>query len=683
MEREKPEIIPKIISTPFRKTAKGKIYVTTMDFINFLQFLNFCKAKINEAFEYIQIKDNIVKIVDKSFMIQTCLEWLENSFENFSDQGFTIKDVHEAWVSRIRILMDEKTLYFLPTIEFSPHFDTEKECFLYFKNTAVKIDKETIVLVDYQDLNGHVLEEQIIDRDFEFPEQTSSTLICFFQLFVRNISNQLTNRINAFESILGYLMHRFQNPAKSKAVILLDGSINELNIVSGGTGKSLFVKALSFVRIVCDISGKDFDIRNIFSLQRATPQTNIAAINDAKENQNFESFYGRITDGFTINKKYKPEIYIPFNRAPKMLITSNYMLRAPSGNSTERRRYEIEFSEHYGEHLTVYEDFGHYFFDDWDRNQWNEFSMYMMCCIQKYLNTGLIEASSINLKERRLINDVGIELIEFLDEELLRTKRLHKKELFQTFIRGGYVSYKYLPTQKTFTTRIKKYFEYKEINYIETPSNSKVYFEVVEESSLASYTTIKDVTTDYRIVDTANKMTRLVKELKKHFSENPNGVLALDLETTGLDAHNEKIVCMALTFKERRGYNIIFPKHRTKVNDFIKPIFHFLENENIIKVFHNAKFDLKFLQLYEIAIGGTIKDTIIMDYLLDPNRKTHGLKEISKLHLNYAQVDYQELTKGKSIREVPPEELTQYACEDTDQTFQLYHYINNELKSKL
>jgi hypothetical protein len=681
MKKEKIEIIRKEISTPWLFVGKKRVEIPIMDFIYFLCFLNFCKTKINEIVEYIHIKDNIVKIVDKPFMIQACVDWLENNFKNFPNEGFTIKDVIEAWVTKVKVLMDEKTLYFLPTIEFQPHLDSEETSFLYFKNTAVKIDKETIILVDYEDLDGHVLEEQIINRDFDFPQQELSTLDIPFRKFISNISNQLSDRINSFQSIIGYLLHRFQNPVKSKAIVLLDGTINEINIVSGGTGKSLFAKALSFMRLVCDISGKDFDSRNTFSFQRVTPQTNIVAINDIKENQNFELFYGRITDGFTINRKYKPEIYVPFSKSPKMLITSNYILRAPPGNSTKRRLLEIELSEHYGEHRTVYEEFGHYFFDDWDTDQWSEFSMYMMCCIQKYLNTGLIEADSINLNERRLINDVGIELIEFLDEELIRTKKLHKKELFLTFIKGGYVSYKYQPTQKSFTTRMKKYFEYKGIDYVETPSNTKVYFEVKEESSTIVYTTIKDVSIDYKTVNTINKMTRLSTKLTEHFKENPEGVLAIDLETTGLDAHLHEIVCMSLTFKERTGYNIIFPKQKTKVIDFIQPIMPFLKNDNIKKVFHNAKFDLKFLQLYGITINGEIKDTMIMDYLLDPNRKTHGLKEISKLHLNYSQVSFEELIKGKSVREITLEELTLYACEDTDQTFQLYHYINNKLNS--
>ncbi|MBF2707430.1 hypothetical protein [Flavobacterium soyangense] len=683
MKNEKNEITQKVISTPFRKTAKGRIYIPTMDFINFLNFLSFYRAKVNGMLEYVQVKGNLVKIVDKPFMIEVCLDWLENNFESYSNDGFTIKDVLESWVAKIRVLMDEKTLYFLPTIEILLHLDTENESYFYFKNTAVKVDKYSITLVDYKDLNGNVLEEQIIDREFKLPKSGSSKTSVPFQRFICNISNQLPDRINAFESVIGYMLHRYQNPANSKAVILLDGTINELNIVSGGSGKSLFVKGLSYMRSLCDISGKDFDSRNNFSFQRVSPQTNIVAINDIKENQNFEMFYGRVTDGFTISKKYKTDVYVPFCLSPKMIITSNYLLKAPMGNSTERRRYEIEFSEHYGKHLTVFEDFEHYFFDDWNTDQWNEFSMYMICCIQKYLNSGLVQADSINLNERRLINDVGIELIEFLDEELIRSKKLHKKELFQTFVKGGYVSYKYQPTQKSFTTRLKKYLEYKGYNYKETPSNTKIYFEVVNNSPPIVYTTIKDISVDYRIVDTKNKMTRLVKELTKYFGENRQGVLAIDLETTGLDPHNDEIECMALTFKERTGFNVSFRMQKGKILDFIQPIMPFVTSETITKVFHNAKFDLKFLQLYGIEINGQIKDTMIMDYLLDPNRKTHGLKEISKLHLGYCQVNYEEMLKGKSIKEVPIEELTNYACEDTDQTFQLYHYINNQLNSKL
>lgn len=603
-------------------------------------------------------------------------------FDDNVGEKTTKNDILSAWVNKAKIMLDDHVLCNLPNIKFQMHLDNEYESYLYFKNTAVKVNQEDIEPIAYKDLTWYVLDSQIIDRDYVIPQKQLADLNIPFRTFVSRISNGLNERINAIESVIGYMLHRFQNPARAKAIILYDETINELNLIDGGVGKSLLVKALGYVRNLCEISGKDFDSRNAFSFQRVATTTNIVSINDIKQNQNFEIFYGRISDGFTINEKYKKEKFIAFEQSPKLIITSNYMLNAPSGNSSDRRRYEFEFSSYYGKHVTVYDDFGHYFFKDWTISQWSDFTNYMVLCLQKYLNTGLIEAPYVNLVERRLINEVGIELMEFLDEELLRAKKLHKKELFQTFIRGGYISHKYHPTQKSFTTRIKKYFEYKGINYIETPSNTKIYFEVVEETSSVIYTTINDIKVNYYTVDTANKINRLAKKLEEHFNENPKEILVIDLETIGLDPYKGEIVCMALTFKERTGYNIIFPKHKSKIIDFIKPILPHLENESVVKVFHNAKFDLKFLQLYEIQISGIIKDTLIMDYLLDPNRKKHGLKEISKLHLHYSQVSFEELTKGKSILEIPPEELTLYACEDTDQTFQLYHFINNRLNSK-
>lgn len=70
---------------------------------------------------------------------------------------------------------------------------------------------------------------------------------------------------------------------------------------------------------------------------------------------------------------------------------------------------------------------------------------------------------------------------------------------------------------------------------------------------------------------------------------------------------------------------------------------------------------------------------MILDYLLDPNRKTHGLKEISERHLQYHQISFEEMLNGRVITEVPKEELTKYACEDVDLTLQLYHYLTQQL----
>lgn len=158
-------------------------------------------------------------------------------------------------------------------------------------------------------------------------------------------------------------------------------------------------------------------------------------------------------------------------------------------------------------------------------------------------------------------------------------------------------------------------------------------------------------------------------------------ILVIDLETTGLDPFTEHIVSIAISVEKGKGFNIVLPfyKNKAKVKEFLQPILPILEDETIIKVFHNAKFDLKFFHQYGIKIKGEIKDTMIMDYLSDPNRKTHGLKEISELHLHYHQISFEEMRKGRDITEVPKEELTKYACEDADLTLQLYNFLTQQL----
>lgn len=162
---------------------------------------------------------------------------------------------------------------------------------------------------------------------------------------------------------------------------------------------------------------------------------------------------------------------------------------------------------------------------------------------------------------------------------------------------------------------------------------------------------------------------------------NIHKVLVIDLETTGLDPFTDYIVSIAISFEKGKGFNIVLPfyKNKAKAKEFLQPILSILKDETITKVFHNAKFDLKFFHQYGIEIKGEIIDTMILDYLFDPNRKTHGLKEISELHLHYHQISFDEMRKGRNITEVPKEELTKYACEDADLTLQLYHFLSRQL----
>jgi 3'-5' exonuclease len=664
--------------------SKGNITVRvpTLHFIQFLGCLNYRYAYIDGYYQIVRIQDNIItQIKDNAEIIGVALKWLDENATGLLIGGVYKDQIKSAWINKTPQLFSPINLRFLPRLIVDECKDTKDTCYIFYTNTAIKITANSMVEVAYEDLPGHVFKQNIINRQFRLEKPSRLFNNTPYARFIYNISHYRLHRMKAFMAAGGYLMHKYKNPANAKAIILYDQPINELNAAHGGSGKTQYCKGISYMCNVCDLPGKSFKTNYAHNYQRVDRFTDVISLNDIQPNLKFDSLYNVISDDMTINKKYKPEFEIKFEDTPKFILASNYIIKAPEGHSTERRKYEIELSTHYGENKTIFDDFKHFFFFDWSENQWNSFSLFMMQCVQYYLKFGLIEAPSINLNERRLISDLGVELIEFLDEKIAKKPKHHKMELFKEFITGDYVSYKYRPTARTFTVKLKKYCDYKGLNYRETPSNTKAFIEIITDEDPINFTTIKDVDTNYKTVDSTNKMTRMVNAMTKHFAQADDKVLALDFETTGKDDPlTDNAVSLALCFKPRTGYNIMFPTNVVKRNKLIAPLLPFLEDDSITKVFQNAKFDLKFFNKLNIELGGEIADTMVMDYILNPSRKKHGLKTISKLHLNYKHIEFKQMLGDKTITEIADKDLTAYAVEDADLTLQLYHYLNKKLK---
>lgn len=507
----------KMVNIPWYVDEKEKVKVRSVDFYNFLDFLGIKRLKEENSYEFAVVRENIIRRIPKSDIVRMLLDWLSENFEMFKQEDVEVDDVLDAFINKSKLLLDDKALYFIKTIEYRKQMDSPHDSYIYFLNTAVHISKESISLVNYEDLQWQIMEQQILPRTFHMSKNLNSNKSIPFQQFVSNLAKNDPERILPLETTLGYMLHRHKNFALTKAVVFMDENMNEIDLVEGGTGKSLLMKGVGHMRNVCEISGKGFK-GSMFDFQRVNAETDIVLINDANPNLSLDTFYNITADGFAINRKYKSEILLSYEESPKIAFTTNYVLKAPAGNSTDRRRIEFEVAQHYGKNLTVYNDFKHFFFTDWNQKQWDEFSYYMMHCLQSYLNNGLMEAPSINLTERRLISELGVEFLEFMEEELSSKKKLHKKELFSKFSKGGYVNQRYLPNQRTFTTKVKKYLEYKQISYKETPLNTKMYFEILTEKDLKPLITIDNIDTNYKTVDTANKMTRLSKQLQKLFN---------------------------------------------------------------------------------------------------------------------------------------------------------------------
>ena len=89
---------------PWFVTKKGVVGVTTIGFINFLIYLGFKNARINGVREVVQIKSNVVKVVDSLFLIQSALNWLDKHFGDYVEEKVNKIDIHRVWINRTRII---------------------------------------------------------------------------------------------------------------------------------------------------------------------------------------------------------------------------------------------------------------------------------------------------------------------------------------------------------------------------------------------------------------------------------------------------------------------------------------------------------------------------------------------------------------------------------------------------
>ena len=148
-----------------------------------------------------------------------------------------------------------------------------------------------------------------------------------------------------------------------------------------------------------------------------------------------------VTDGLTLEKKNKDAIKIPFSKSPKIAITTNYAIKG-TGNSFQRRKWELELYQHYTKSYTPQDEFGKLFFGDWDDDEWCVFDNYMIECLQLYLSEGLVESEFVNLKIRQLSASTSHDFIEWcglLNGQVENDKlgvglQINKTEMYFDFI---------------------------------------------------------------------------------------------------------------------------------------------------------------------------------------------------------------------------------------------------------
>lgn len=410
----------------FWSVNKGKINVIHIAFKNFLEdngFYKFCPEG-GKNYVFVRVTNNLVDHTSEKEIKDFVLNYLLDLGDSF---------VYNYFADKTRFFKED-FLSLLSTIDIYFIEDTKDTAYLYYRNCAVKITKNSVEPIDYFDLGGYVWKDHVIDRNFKKCKIGK----CDYQKFISNICNNDDTRITSMESTIGFLMHGHKNQSFCPAVILNDEVISDNP--EGGTGKGLFMNALSKMKKIVTIDGKSFNFEKSFAYQLVSADTQILVFDDVKKMFDFERLFSVVTEGLTLEKKNKDAIKIPFDKSPKIAITTNYAIKG-AGNSFARRKWELELHQYYSKSFTPMDEFGKLMFGDWDEDEWCSFDNYMISCLQFYMVYGLKESKFINLKIRQLSAETCYDFIEWCglidgqkkSEYLGEDERIYKQDLYYKF----------------------------------------------------------------------------------------------------------------------------------------------------------------------------------------------------------------------------------------------------------
>lgn len=359
--------------------------------------------------------------------------------------------------------------------------DTESEMFFCFKNQFVTVTKENIKAERWNEKSGFVVwQSQIIQHDFSYIQIYDSSV--WYQ-FLNNVCNSDAGRLKTMFSAIGYLMHHYFKESEGQAVILYDEAITDLKKPQGGSGKGLIVNGIKQLRNTSKVDGKHFEGANRFKFEQVEPSTQLIWIDDTKPDFDFTLLFSNLTDGWTIERKYKSQFLIKASDSPKTVICSNSTLKG-EGSSNTRRRFEIELSDFYSKQITsadikpIEQTHGCIFFSkQWNLSEWDMFFSVMMDAARLYLNTGLVPHKGINIALNRFKQIVGIDFAEWIEMSgIVANQWYTTKDYYSNFTQIYYGDSPQKISPKRFTEHLKAYAEYKQLKFDRKESNGNTHF---------------------------------------------------------------------------------------------------------------------------------------------------------------------------------------------------------------
>ena len=208
--------------------------------------------------------------------------------------------------------------------------------------------------------------------------------------------------------------------------------------------------------------------------------------------------------------------------------------------------------------------------------------------------------------------------------------------------------------------------------FTENPTNHSV------DAEFSKYESLKTTPHDYQLIETEEDARKLFDLFVT------KQILSLDTETTSVNPIDAELVGLSFAAEEGKAFYVAIPAEREKAERIVNIFKPLYESTDILKIGQNIKYDMEVLMNYGVRLSAPMFDTMIAHYVLQPEQK-HNMDILAETLLNYQTVHIDELIgpKGKgqkSMRDLSPASVCDYAAEDADVTLRLYNVLKPRLK---
>jgi DNA polymerase I len=191
------------------------------------------------------------------------------------------------------------------------------------------------------------------------------------------------------------------------------------------------------------------------------------------------------------------------------------------------------------------------------------------------------------------------------------------------------------------------------------------------------YQSVHSVRHHYQIIHSGSYFNEFISLLAAQ------PAFCFDVETTSLNIREAELVGIAFSFQLHEAYYLPIPSGYENAMNVLRKLQPVFGNQHTIKVGQNLKYDLQVFMNYNVTVEGLLFDTMIAHYLLKPDLR-HSLDYLAEIYLHYKMIPIEELIgkeggQQKSMRDIDISSVKEYAGEDADITWQLYHILNPEL----